>query len=115
MFSELNQNIDEAEQLLNRALEIEPNNAAFLDSLGWIYYREGKYDLALKKIQHAANQLPSDAVILEHLGDVYIALENVRKALEYWQKSNKANPKEKKVIEKILKHGGSVTPTLKKM
>ncbi|MBI2178797.1 MAG: tetratricopeptide repeat protein [Candidatus Tectomicrobia bacterium] len=43
MFSEINKNISEAEQLLNRALAIEPTNPAFLDSLGWIYYRQGRF------------------------------------------------------------------------
>ncbi|HJP13846.1 MAG TPA: tetratricopeptide repeat protein, partial [Nitrospinota bacterium] len=108
MFSELDRDIDEAEQLLSRALAIDPNNGAFLDSMGWVYYRQGRYTLALKKIHHAINQIPDDAVILDHLADVYKAMNNIPKALFYWKKSYKIDPKNKKVFEKIIKNGGSI-------
>ncbi len=108
MFSELNRDVDEAEQLLNRALAIEANNAAFLDSLGWIYYRQGRFKKALGKILHASNQLPDDAVILDHLGDVYLALNDIPMAILSWKKAYKIDPKNKKVLDKIQKHGGSI-------
>jgi tetratricopeptide (TPR) repeat protein len=76
--------------------------------MGWVYYRQGRYALALKKIHHAINQIPDDAVILDHLADVYKAMNNIPKALFYWKKSYKIDPKNKKVIEKIIKNGGSI-------
>ena len=72
MFSELDKNLDEAEKLLDRALAVKPENAAFLDSIGWIYYRQGRFQEALVKVRHAATKMPKDAVILEHLA-IYIS------------------------------------------
>ena len=106
--------IDEAEKLVIGALALDPNNAAFLDSLGWVYYRQGKIKLALKKILHAVNQLPNDAVILDHLGDIYLALKEIPKALIQWKKSYKIDPKGKKVHQKILKYGERVKALPKK-
>ena len=104
MFSELDKNLDEAEKLLDRALAIEPENAAFLDSIGWVYYRQGRFKEALVKVQHAATKLPKDAVILDHLGDIYLALHDVEKALLHWKRAAEADPKNEKLKKKIQKH-----------
>ena len=66
---------------------------------------------ALKKIKHAANQLTNDAVILDHLGDVYLALNNKARALENWRKSYKIDSKNEKVLKTIRKYGGTVKKT----
>ena len=107
MFAELNKNIPEAEQLLNRALAVEPTNPAFLDSLGWVYYRQGRFREALVKITHALNQQPEDAVMFDHLGDIHLALGDVPKALDAWRKSAKIDPKNQEVQEKIRRHEGA--------
>ncbi|MDA1000538.1 MAG: tetratricopeptide repeat protein [bacterium] len=109
MFSELNKNISEAEKLLDRALAIEPTNSAFLDSIGWIYYRQGRYQEALKKVQHALVKNPKDAVILDHMGDIHFALKNTARALEFWEQSYKADPKNNEVREKIRRHKKSAS------
>ena len=104
MFSELDRNLDEAEKLLDRALAIEPENAAFLDSIGWIYYRQGRFGEALAKVRHAAAKMPKDAVILEHLGDIYLALHDVEKALLHWRRASEADPENEKLKKKIQNH-----------
>lgn len=68
--------LQEAEIILNRAVSLEPKNGAYLDSLGWLYYRQAKYELAEKFIITAAN-LTRDPLIYEHLGDVCIELERL--------------------------------------
>ncbi|MCL1972381.1 MAG: tetratricopeptide repeat protein [Endomicrobia bacterium] len=70
-YADRNIKLAEAEILLNRAVTLEPHNGAYLDSLGWLYYRQGKYDLAEKLIVTAAN-ITRDPVVYEHLGDVYV-------------------------------------------
>jgi tetratricopeptide (TPR) repeat protein len=65
---------DEAERLLVRALELRPETGAFLDSLGWVYFRRGDYRRAVDLLERAQALEPDEPVILEHLGDAYRAL-----------------------------------------
>jgi tetratricopeptide (TPR) repeat protein len=60
--------LDRAETLVRQALAADPGNGAYLDSLGWILYRQGRYEGALDALIQAVNVLPEDPVILEHLG-----------------------------------------------
>lgn len=60
--------LDRAETLVRQALAKDPGNGAYLDSLGWILYRQGRYEGALNTLIQAVNVLPEDPVILEHLG-----------------------------------------------
>lgn len=63
--------LEEALELIQRALEIDPWNGAYLDSLGWVYFRMGRFEEAREPLEAAARELPADAVVLEHLGDLY--------------------------------------------
>src|SRR3970282_1155612 len=63
-FAERNINIAAAYELIQRALEINPGNGFIIDSLGWVYYRQGKYDLALKTLRKAAEITKDDPVVL---------------------------------------------------
>ena len=65
------QNLDEAVQLIAKALEIEPENGYFIDSLGWAYYQQGRYPEALRELQRAVERAKDDPVIFDHLGDAY--------------------------------------------
>ncbi|MEW6482814.1 MAG: tetratricopeptide repeat protein [bacterium] len=64
-------NLNRAMRLIEKALEIEPDNPAYIDSLGWCYYKMGNLDLALSLLLKAYNLKNDDPVILEHIGDVY--------------------------------------------
>jgi tetratricopeptide (TPR) repeat protein len=68
--AEKGQDIDLADQLVSGALEAEPANGAYLDSMGWVRYRQGRLDDALDYLIRAVNALPDDPIILEHLGTV---------------------------------------------
>ena len=70
LLADHNRKLQEAEALIRRAVEKEPDNGAFLDSQGWVYYRLGRFQEARVKLERAV-QLTGDAVVLEHLGDVY--------------------------------------------
>jgi tetratricopeptide (TPR) repeat protein len=90
--------------LIKKALTFEPLNGAYLDSLGWAYYRQGKFDLALDKLLKAEIQLDKDKapdpIVFDHIADTYEKMGNHRKAIEYWEKSLKIkrNPE---IIKKV--------------
>ena len=97
LYADSNTRLDESLTLITTALESEPTNGAYLDSLGWVYYRMGKYHDALPILLEAAKELElegyPDAVVYEHIGDTYNALQLQDKALEYWNKAYKLDPK----------------------
>lgn len=100
IYAEQGNHLDEALRLVDRALEKVPNSAAYLDTLGWIYYKQGRYQDALQALQKANEKLV-DPIILEHLGDVCLALKQYDQAKIYWNKALKMEPGQKKILEKI--------------
>ena len=90
-WADRDENLEEALELILRAVELEPRNGAYLDSLGWIYYRLDRFEEALAPLQSAASLVPNDATILEHMGDLYAALENLPKAHELYRKALAVN------------------------
>jgi tetratricopeptide (TPR) repeat protein len=104
MWAEHNLHLDEAEEMIGRALQLDPNNGAYLDSLGWVHYRKGKYDDALKELLRAVQSLGhDDPVVFEHLGDTYSKLNRVAQALDFWQRAGALNPGNKVLADKIEK------------
>ncbi len=102
MWANQNTHLEEAADLIKRALQSDPNNGAYLDTQGWIEYRQGKFDQALTDLQHAAQAIGrEDAVVFEHLGDTYSKLKRLPEALEAWQKASKLDPKNKNLADKI--------------
>ena len=75
-----NQDLDEAERLLRRALELRPETGAFLDSLGWLFFRRHDYARAVSTLEHAAALEPDEPIIAEHLGDAYLGVQRKRDA-----------------------------------
>jgi tetratricopeptide (TPR) repeat protein len=69
MWAEKGQNLPEALKMVQRALELDPGNAAYVDSLGWIYFRLGELPQAIQQLERAAQLLPGDGTVQEHLGD----------------------------------------------
>ncbi len=103
-YTESGKNLDEAEQLITRALKIKPDDGYITDSLGWVHYKKGNYDLALQYLQKAAALVPDDPIILEHLGDAYLKMNTPNKALKYYRRSLSKRKNNKSVInEKIQK------------
>ena len=80
--------LEEAEDMIGRALQFDPNNGAYLDSLGWIHYRQGKFEEALTELLRAAQNLTRhDPIVFEHIGDTYSKLNRIPQALDFWQKA----------------------------
>ncbi len=104
MWVERNENLDEAAQLIRRALDLEPGNGAYLDSLGWLLYKQGKYQEALTELQRAAEALlEPDAVVFEHIGDACDKLGNKAEAVLYWQKALQLDADNKELAGKLDK------------
>jgi tetratricopeptide (TPR) repeat protein len=104
MWVDRDMNLDEAGELIKKALDAEPDNGAFLDSIGWLHFKRGEYEQALKDLNRAVeNMKKEDAVVFEHLGDTYHKLGKTTEALSYWQRSLSLedNPKVREKIEAI--------------
>ncbi len=86
------ENMDEALEMSKRAVEMEPQNASYLDTLGWIYYKKGDYEFALEYIQQAVDTGDASAEVYEHLGDVYDALGDDTNAKNSWEKAFELDP-----------------------
>ncbi len=82
-----NQSLGEALELILKAVALDPWNGAFLDSLGWVYYRLGRYAEAREPLERAARELPKDPTVLEHLGDVYHKLGDRARAADLWRRA----------------------------
>jgi predicted Zn-dependent protease len=85
MWADNNKNLDQAAEMLVRAVAQEPRNGAYVDSLGWVYFRQGKLDLAEKYLTDAARLLPRDATVHEHLADVLARQGKRERALELYR------------------------------
>jgi tetratricopeptide (TPR) repeat protein len=89
MWAERGENLAAAEELIRRALDLDPQNAAYLDSLGWALYQQGRYHEALAPLEQAS-QLSADApdpVVEEHLGDVLEKLGRRNDAVKAWERA----------------------------
>ena len=97
-------NLDEALEMIQRALEFDPWNGAYLDSLGWVYFKMGRFEDARAPLETAAREFPADAVILEHLGDLYRALGESDLARSAWSQAlDHADENRSGIEEKIAR------------
>jgi len=81
------ENLEEAFDMIERALEQSPNSGAITDSLGWAHYKLGNYVEAKNYLEDAVALSPSSATIIDHLGDVYWQLGRKREAGFQWQRA----------------------------
>ena len=102
MWAERDIHLDEAEDYIRQALELDPDNGAYLDSRGWVSFRKGRYDDALRDLLRAAQSLTrDDPVVFEHIGDAYAKSNRIPQALEYWQKAITLDPGNKALADKV--------------
>ena len=79
--------LDESLNFIKQALTFEPNNSAYLDSLGWAYFKLGKFDLAEENLTKASIHMGSDATVQEHLGDLYQKTGRLKLAAAHWERA----------------------------
>ncbi len=79
--------LEEARDMARRALELNPENAAFLDTMGWIYFKMGEYEKAHEYIRASIETGDASAEVMEHMGDVYDKMGDPDRAHYWWQKA----------------------------
>jgi tetratricopeptide (TPR) repeat protein len=99
-YAERNDSLEYALQLVNRALDIDKDNGYYIDSRGWIFYMMARYEDALHELKRAS-EIVEDAVIYEHLGDVYRQLNDGIKAREAYEKALELDPSNNALMEKL--------------
>lgn len=111
LWTEQNKNLTRALSMIQKAVEGDPDNVAYIDSLGWVYYRLGRYEEAVKELEKAVTLSDDpDGVILDHLADAYMKANQKDKAIETWRKAatsfeeDKDADKRKATLEKIKRH-----------
>ncbi|HEX6100236.1 MAG TPA: tetratricopeptide repeat protein [Thermoanaerobaculia bacterium] len=92
MWAEAGKNLDQAHEMLVRAVGHDPDNGAYVDSLGWVYFRLGDLDLAEKYLTDATRLIPSDATVHEHLGDVLAKRGEKERALRSYRTALSLDP-----------------------
>ena len=104
-FAEHGTNLDEAVRLIQKALKKSPANGAYLDSLGWAYFKQGRLNDALKQLEKAVIYMPDSVEVQDHLGEVYLKKGLKKEALAAWQKAIQLSPGNTAILEKLKKHG----------
>lgn len=95
------ENLDRAKELALKAIEVAPENAAYLDTVGWVYFKLGDYDRARRFIKASIDTGAASAEVLEHLGDVYEQLGNMSEAQKYWKQAFEEDPSRTHLQQKI--------------
>lgn len=97
-----NENIDEAFKMLTKAVELAPRDGMIIDSLGWAYYRMGRYEDAVRELEKAVELKAGDPTINDHLGDAYWKTGRKLEAKFQWDHAKNSNPEHEDLV-KILK------------
>lgn len=90
-----------AEQLILRALSLKPGDGYYLDSLGWVYYKQGLFEKALDTLQRAAAVAPNEGIISEHIGDTLRQLKRSSESKQYYQRALEAKELKEADIKRI--------------
>ena len=98
------QNIEEAKEMIARAVEARPKDGFIVDSMGWALYLTGDYDAAIGYLEQAVKLEPDEATLNDHLGDAYWRVGRKIEARFQWQHALDSNPTEEerlKLVEKL--------------
>lgn len=87
MLADRNVRLQEALELIQKAVSMEPNNSAFLDSLGWVYYRLNRLEEAAEWLRKSLARSSRDPTVHDHMGDVYYSLDRLKDAVQHWERS----------------------------
>ena len=102
--AERGQSLDLALRYARRAVEAEPANAAFLDTLGWVYFKMNRLKEAERWTREAIRTGNASATVYEHLGDIQARQGKTTEAVASWHKSLEMNPGNQRLVEKLNKN-----------
>src|SRR5690606_28119779 len=91
---DMNANLDEGLKMIERAVELRPSDGYIVDSLGWAFYRLGRYDEAVRELERAVGLMPADPVLNDHLGDAYWRVGRKLEATFQWRHALSLEPDE---------------------
>jgi Flp pilus assembly protein TadD len=102
--------LEEAESLIKKAVEKEPENPAYIDSMAWVFYHKGEYQKAYELLKKALEKEKEDPVLYEHMGDVLLKLGRAEEAQVYYKKAyellqsgKRGEPGQKDRLEKKIR------------
>jgi tetratricopeptide (TPR) repeat protein len=101
MYADKGVKLDEALPMIEKAVSLDPENGAFLDSYAWVLYKLGRYAEALVQMKKALEYDQSDAVLYDHQGDIYAALTSHELAKESWTKALEIDPENEEIKVKL--------------
>lgn len=105
MWVENDMNIDEAGELIKTAVDLDPESGAIADSLGWFYFKKGKYEEAKKELLRAEQMIEEpDAVIYDHIGQVFHHLGEAEKAIEYMERAVELDPDKEEFSDRLAEY-----------
>lgn len=114
MWLERGEHLDQSEQLIRKANELESDNAAYVDSLGWMLFKRGKTEESLKELQRAESLMKEitaeDAEILDHIAQVHDKLNQRARAEEYWRRVLDLKPESKALMDRARRELGLSKP-----
>jgi tetratricopeptide (TPR) repeat protein len=103
--AERGERLSEAVDYIQRALKLDPDNPAYLDSLGWALYKQGRADQAEEPLRQAAEALPTQSIVQDHYGDVLARRGRLREAIGAWERALAGDGEDidRSVVEKKIK------------
>jgi tetratricopeptide (TPR) repeat protein len=109
MWADKGVHLDEALDLIQKALKERPDSGAYIDSLGWVYYKMGRYEEALPQLRRAVEVIEKDdkqqdATVLDHLAEVLLKLGKRDEAIAEWRRALQVEPDNKQIAEKLQKY-----------
>ena len=115
MWAERAMNLGTALRHVERALELDPQNGAYIDTRGWIFYQMGRYEEAYRDLKRASELEPDESVIAEHMGDVLMKLDRPVEALGYYRIALAlgAGEREEKVLAALARAEDGVAGVLR--
>jgi tetratricopeptide (TPR) repeat protein len=107
MWADKGTNLEEALGLIQRAVKLDPNNGAYLDSLGWVLFKLGRYDEALVQMRRAVEYMKDDATVLDHLAEVLLKLGKTDEAVSILRQATKLEPDNKDISGRLQQLKGN--------
>ena len=119
---DMNVNLDEGLELIQRAVDLRPSDGYIVDSLGWAFYRLGRYDDAVRELERAVGLMPADPILNDHLGDAYWRVGRKLEAGFQWSHALALDPEpelkaevEKKLVEGLPPASDAAAPEEEKV
>jgi len=113
MWAERGENLDRARQLIQQAVQADPNNSAYLDSMAWVLFRLGQPDQALPWMEKALQTMEEpDPTLFDHYGDILAALGRMEEARRAWQRALELDPDNAVIREKLRPSRAAAAPAV---